>query len=258
MSAMTAAERQELGKLVRLNAKVAKADLDGRAKWLLADIETKLAARYKFEDAVWADITAAAKKAVKDADAQIAALCRERGVPEQFRPSIDLCWFSRGENAVNSRRVEIRRVAQTTIAALLKEAQVEVDRHAAEQLTTIARDGLTSEAARDFIGAMPNPAELMPPLISLQLNDGEFVPLERDVTAVTPVTADGGVVTVSRYRCANCGEPFTPRRTDGKYCGVACRVAHHRRQQQTPPLDHADASHADAASPPAKRKRKGK
>ena len=102
MSRMTAAERQELAKLVRLNAKVAKDDADARGKWLLADAEAKLSAVYKAEDEAWADITAEAKKAVAEADATIAALCRERGIPEDFRPALHLGWIGRGENAAPS------------------------------------------------------------------------------------------------------------------------------------------------------------
>ena len=28
--------------------------------------------------------------------------------------------------------------------------------------------------------------------------------------------------------CENCGEPFTPRRSDARYCSTRCRVAAHR------------------------------
>jgi hypothetical protein len=51
MSKMTAAERESLCKLVRDNAKVARADAEARGKWLLAQAEAQLAARYKAEAA---------------------------------------------------------------------------------------------------------------------------------------------------------------------------------------------------------------
>jgi hypothetical protein len=230
---MTAAERQELGKLVRLNAKVAKDDAEARGKWMLADIEAKLAARYKIEDEAWADITAAAEQQVAEADAALAALCRARGIPEDFRPGLHLSWYNRGENASKERRAEIRKVAQTHVAARVKEAQVEIDRQAAQQLTAITRTGLTSEEARGFIEAMPKPEELLPPLGSLELHGGEIVTLDvaPDGTTVTPDgTAVTPTVTASRNTCAYCGQPFSPSRRDGKFCRPACRVADHRRR----------------------------
>jgi hypothetical protein len=236
MSRMTSAERMELGKLVRLNAKVAKADAEARGKWLLADAEAKLAAKYKFEDEAWADITAAAEKAVREADAAIAAICRERGVPEEFRPSIQIGWFSRGENRKQERRAELRKVAQATVEAQVKEAQVEIDRQAAEQQRQITQAGLTSEEARAFIEDMPKPEHLLPPLATLLLCNGQVVALEAplDAPPVTPdgeaVTTNGNAVTANRNVCAFCGQGFSPSRRDGKYCRPACKVADWRRR----------------------------
>jgi hypothetical protein len=96
---MTTGERQELGKLVRLRAKLAKDDAERRGAWLLADVEQKLAAIYKAEDAAWADVVAEAEKAVKQAGARIAAICWERGIPKGFRPSIHLGWCGAGRTA---------------------------------------------------------------------------------------------------------------------------------------------------------------
>src|SRR5262245_8673801 len=133
MSGMTNAERLELSKLVRLNAKVAKDDAEARGRWLLADAEEKLAAVYKVDDAAWAGITAAARKAVAEADAAIAALCRERGVPVDFRPELHLGWYGRGVNACKDRRNELRKVAQAKVAALVKQAHAEIDRQGGQR-----------------------------------------------------------------------------------------------------------------------------
>jgi hypothetical protein len=234
MSRMTAAERAELGKLVRLNAKVAKDDAEARGKWMLADAEAKLAAIYKAEDDVWADITALAERQVAEADAAIAALCRERGVPEDFRPQLHLGWYGRGQNASKERRAELRKVAQTQVAARVKEAQVEIDRESAKQLTLIAQAGLVTEEAVKFIGQMPKPEDLLPPLARLDLGDGDVEVLEAPVTAITE---EGSAVTTNRNTCAFCGQPFRPSRRDGKYCKPACRVADFRRRQAAGDLD---------------------
>jgi hypothetical protein len=233
---MTAAERQSLERLVRDRGKVAKADAEARGKWLLADAEAKLAAVYKREDEAWEDIVAAVEKAVEEADAALAALCRERGIPEEFRPFLRCGFAGRGENAFEERRRELRRVVQTQVAARVHEAKVEIDRQVNEQLTQITQAGLTSEEARAFIGSMPKPEHLLPPLGSLQMDSGEILVLETSVTQVTPngvsvTDRETHGVTASRNMCARCGQEFTPSRRDGKYCRPSCRVADFRRRQ---------------------------
>jgi hypothetical protein len=229
MPATTAAERLELAKLVRLNARVAKDDVQARGQWLLADAEAKLAAVFQADDAAWADVTAAAEKHVAEADAVLAALCRERGIPEEFRPSLHLSWYGRGENAMATRRAELRKVAQRQVEALVKQAQVEIARQEAAQLTEITKAGVTSSEARAFLGSMPKPEELLPPLQALKLPTGQVVALASPGEAVTASRNDP--VTARRSQCAFCGRTFTPARRDSKYCQTACRVADHRRRQ---------------------------
>jgi hypothetical protein len=232
MSTMTAAERTELGKLVRLNAKVAKDDAEARGKWMLADAEAKLAAIFKVEDEAWADITATVDKQIAAADAAIAAICQQRGITEEFRPSVGWYFRGRGENSLKDRRVELRKVAQTQVGARVAEAKVEIDRQAALQLTQITQAGLTSEEARAFISSMPKPEQLLPPLGTLELHSGKLVALEAPVAETSPVTThETDSVTDTRYRCAFCGQPFTPSRKDSKYCKPACRVADYRKRQ---------------------------
>jgi hypothetical protein len=143
---MTGAERRELGQLVRLLAKLARHAAEARGKWLLADAEAKLAAIYKAE----------------------------------------VGWTGRGENGLKGRQAELRRVAQTQVAARVKEAQAEIDRIAVKQLTAIARTGLTSAEARKFIEAMPQAEDLMPPLGVLEMATGELVRPELAGTDAAP------------------------------------------------------------------------
>jgi hypothetical protein len=178
MTKMTAAERDSLYRLVRDRAKVAKADAEARGKWMLAEVEAKLAARFKADDEAWADMTAAAEKAVEEANAKIALVCRERGIPEEFRPQMGSLWLSRGENGMKERRAELRQVAETQVAARVAQAKVEIDRQSVAQQTQITRAGLTSEEARSFISALPSPEELLPPIAALELDSGELIQLE--------------------------------------------------------------------------------
>src|SRR5262249_33041201 len=144
-----------------------------------------------------------------------------------------LHWYARGENASKERRAELRKVAEATVAAKVAEAKVEIDRVAAQQMTQITQGGLTSEEAQAFIKEMPKPEELLPPLATLELHNGQLIALEAPlpVTSVTAdVTPDGESVTPNRNVCAFCGEAFTPARSDARYCKPACRVADHRRR----------------------------
>ncbi len=83
---MTRQERADLAQLVRRREKLAKANAKQRAAELMADVEQQLAAQHKADDERWRDITARAEAAVAEADAEVAQICREAGVPESFRP----------------------------------------------------------------------------------------------------------------------------------------------------------------------------
>lgn len=167
MELMTKVERLALGKVVRLRAKVAKDDAEAQGRRLLADFETQLAARYPENNPAWAEITATAKRAVEDADAQIAQLCRSFGIPEEFRPGLNCYWHGRGENAERQRRQELRAVAQREVAARVQTAKVTIDRHAAALLCDLTANGLETDHARAFLEQLPSIDDLMPRLLGL-------------------------------------------------------------------------------------------
>jgi hypothetical protein len=161
---MTKADRAELGRLMRLRAKAAKDEIESHAARVLANIEAQLAAQYPADHAAWADVTDHARRVIAEADTQIAQRCRELGIPERFRPSIHCSWYNRGENAMKDRRAELRRVAQTELAARVKAAKNTVDRRTADLLTQLAAGMLESSQAKDFLNAMPSVDDLMPPI----------------------------------------------------------------------------------------------
>ena len=133
-----------------------------RAADLLADGEEQIARIYKVDDEAWRDLTAAATAAVRKADAQIAARCREMGIREEFRPGLSVNWYGRGENAVKERRQELQRVLKTRVEAIKAKAISQIELAKVEGLTLLTKDGLESEAAQAFLAAMPTPAMLMP------------------------------------------------------------------------------------------------
>jgi hypothetical protein len=162
---MTRREREDLAQLVRRREKVAKTQAQQRSAELLADFEAKLAAEYAYDDdAVWKQAKERADAVVQEAEVQIAARCRELGIPPQFAPDLSLGWYRRGENAVKERRTELRKVATTHIAALERAARSEIERRSVEVQTQLIAGGLTSSAAKSFLESMPTAASLMPPL----------------------------------------------------------------------------------------------
>lgn len=163
---MTTRERSDLCSLIRRREKLSKTEAKERSKTLIADFERQLGTIYSYDDdATWQAATEAANKAVKEANAAIAARCQELGIPRQFAPGI-VCngWYSRGENAVASRRAELRRMAMTRIAAMEAEAQVLIERHSVELQEQIIAASLTSESAKAFLEQMPKIPALMPTL----------------------------------------------------------------------------------------------
>jgi hypothetical protein len=163
-NSMTKGERTEIGRVLKLNAKVAKDGIESHAARVLVNIEAQLAAEYPEDHAAWADVTERAERAVAEADTQIAQRCRELGIPERFRPSIDCHWYKRGENAMKDRRAELRKVAQMELAARVKAAKNTVDRRTADLLTQLVAGMLESSQAKDFLNAMPSVDDLMPPI----------------------------------------------------------------------------------------------
>ena len=155
MASMTRGEREALAKLVRQRAALGRKMADQRAAELLADYEAQSAAIYKSDAEAWRHITAVAKAAVRKADEQVAKICREKGIPEEFRPSLNISWYGRGENATSQRRAELRKVAQTKIEAMRKAAVTQIEAKALEAQTLLVREGLETAEAEAFLAAMP-------------------------------------------------------------------------------------------------------
>jgi hypothetical protein len=168
---MTSAERNSLLVLVlvlvlvRQGERVAKTDAAEYAATLLADFEAKLAAVYYPSDhPAWKTARKAADRAVAEANAAVAEVCRELGIPKAFAPGISAGWCSRGANASNERRSELRRVAKTEIEARVKRAQAAIARASVGAQERIIAAGLTSEAARALLAELPTPQQLLPNL----------------------------------------------------------------------------------------------
>jgi hypothetical protein len=134
---------------------LAKKDAKERSAKLKADIEEQLAKTYRADDERWAVYVAEARRVVKEMDARLAEICRQQGIPEAFRPSINTYWESRGENANMERRQELRKVADARIAALEREAIAAIERRSVEIQERLIAGGLTSAAERPCLLGPP-------------------------------------------------------------------------------------------------------
>jgi hypothetical protein len=161
---MKKTERAELASVVRMRARVARADIDANKAKLLADFEEQIATKYAADDERWAQATAAAKRALAEAEKEVQRVCDQAGVPREFRPSMHMWWSSRGENASSERRAELRRVASSRLDAQTRRAKIEVDRAEASLRGELAAAALTSEQAKAWLERLPSVDELMPRL----------------------------------------------------------------------------------------------
>ena len=150
---MMRAERADLLAHLKRRERVQKSAAKQRSAELLAEFEHNMAARYSFDDdAVWNEAALIAEREVEKARKRVAERCRELGIPKQFAPSPRFYWSERGENAIKERRSELRKAAQTRIAAIEKDALVQIERETLEAETEPLKNGMTSDSARARVG----------------------------------------------------------------------------------------------------------
>jgi hypothetical protein len=174
---MTNREREDLQRLVRQREKVLKSAAAERSAQLLADFENQMGAQYAFDDDdVWAEAKKVAQREVDKAQKIVAARCQELGIPAQFAPSLHLTWLHVGyDNILAKRKAELRRMAKSQIAALERQAVLQIEMGSVEAQTALAMAGLSSAAARQFVEKLPSVETLMP-LLSFSEFAGEADP----------------------------------------------------------------------------------
>jgi hypothetical protein len=173
---MTSAERLEIAKIVRSRSKLAMQDLDVRAAQQHAQIEQQLAKRYPPTHHLWAEVVSQAEEVLNQVDAKIAAICKDIGVVPEFRPSVHLAWYDRGENADKKRRQELRSMAEARIEAITQKAKLQIRRNEVEILTQLAADGFTTEAAKQMLASLPTAEALMPQVLLAELEQMRPIP----------------------------------------------------------------------------------
>lgn len=162
---MTKGEREELKRLARERARVAKHDAQARSADLKAMFEHHLAERFTYNsEETWSDAVEIAREECAEAQKKIGERCDELGIPTGMHPVVQFDWMSRGPYAVAAQQQNLRRAAHQRIAAQERSAIAEIDRAALEIQTNLVRAGLTSDTAIEFLSSMPSVNDLMPPV----------------------------------------------------------------------------------------------
>ena len=165
MNAMTKGEREDLIRLIKQRERVAKTAAEQRSAAMLAQFEQQVSACHSFAtNDVWRASVEAVQAAAQTASERIVEECDKLGIPKEFQPQITYGWAQRGENAYQMRRTELRRVAKAEIDALEKVARVQIETASVQAQTEVIANGLTSEAAIEFLKQMPAIETMMPAL----------------------------------------------------------------------------------------------
>jgi hypothetical protein len=165
MQIMDKNERHDLLVVMRQREKVALAEAEAFKATLLAQFEQKVAAIYLPSDhPVWAQAHEKARRAGEEAQATIRATLKELGIPERWAPRLSVDWEGRGENASKRRREELRRVATTEAERRCKDAIAKIRAASVSAQERVVASGLSSEAARAMLDALPTVTELVPAL----------------------------------------------------------------------------------------------
>jgi hypothetical protein len=163
---MTAGERKELAQLIRQRERVLRQKAKERSAELLSRFEQQVATIYKFDDdAVWKESFEIAEQELDRANKKIAERSAELGIPKRFAPCLEWGWRGRqGEAAFKERRAELRKVAQSKIAALEQRAVSKIAEQSLAAQTEVIENGIQSSAGKRFLRALRPLDELMPPL----------------------------------------------------------------------------------------------
>ncbi|OBG69483.1 hypothetical protein [Mycobacterium sp. E3339] len=246
-SAMTKAERDQLVKVARLRAKQAEREAEARQATLLAEVQDQLTAEFDAHDKLWSDAVTVAEEALDKTNAQIRLQCAELGIPAVEAPQLVMGWRSRGPSYSNrNRRAELRKLAETRLAALTKTAKVAIRDNLLDVETELIAGDLQSADARKFLASLPTAEELMPALRIEDLGVVRWQPPEDAATQLTtPLTpADRRRRRILRAIEAN---PTASDRKVAEIAGVDHKtVAAHRRGRGESPATGGELPTAEA------------
>jgi len=159
---LTRQETHDLSMIIRDRTKVLKAHASEQAAACLADFERQMASVYSFDDdEVWQKAKRDVQRVAEEAAEKIAERCKDLGIPARFAPSLQVLWHGRGENGIGARRMELRRVAQASIAAMQKAAETRIEKQSLDLRTQVVALGVLSEDAKMFLESLASVDDAM-------------------------------------------------------------------------------------------------
>jgi hypothetical protein len=190
MTEMTRAERMDLIRLAKARAKQAEREAETQQKVHLAEVQDLLTAEFSAHDQLWSEAVALAKEAAAKANAQIKAQCADLGIPPEQAPGLQMSWQPRGgQFADKARRAELRKLAESRVAALTKTAKTAIQGAVLGVEEQLLMGGLESSEAKSLFAAMPTVEQLMPALNLEDLGVKSWQPPEDSAAQLTtPLT----------------------------------------------------------------------
>lgn len=169
---MSKGERDDLLSLVKKRERVLKKAAEQREAEMVAEFEAQVSAIHGWDtDDVFDKVKTMAEEEIKALNVKVAARCEELGIPEEFRPSLNLYWDSRREAAYPARRAELRRKAKTHAAQVRAEAETKIEVLSLQAQTDLLSTGLTSDAAQTFLSGLADIKALMPQVTADQARE---------------------------------------------------------------------------------------
>lgn len=159
---MNVSERQALRGVVKQRMKVLRSDVTARKAELEAEIADTVQRKYAQRDKLVADmnqvVAGIIDQANKDIRAAVEKASADHGVtiilPGRL-PDIPV-------SVDNSDRYRLTRQLQTEVQAQVAAALVDIDRREADLIEELTIDGLTTEAAKNFLSRIPTVGQLVP------------------------------------------------------------------------------------------------
>jgi hypothetical protein len=155
-------ETHDLSMIIKDRSKVLKAEVGRLASRHKADFEAQLATSYKWEeDDIWKEATEKAMEIVAQSQQMIEQRCLKLGIPVRYAPRLGISWQGRGENALNERRAELRRVAEAQNEAMAADAMVKIEKQSLDLRTQVVAMGVLSDNAKVFLESLAPVEEAM-------------------------------------------------------------------------------------------------
>lgn len=160
---MTTRERSDLQQLARMNARVAKADVDAVAAQRLAEFEQEITRDWTTQELFISDLVDEVKIKVAEINALIDERCEAEGIRPELRPIMGSGPYL-NPRLRKDRELELRRLARTELDAAAKRAKTEIDRQTASICGEIVASGLTSADAHAMLSRVDTADALVPSL----------------------------------------------------------------------------------------------